>query len=146
MKKIILLATLACVGCSIDLNNPNGTGGGENSTSNIPQCIPENNCATIGAECGVVDDGCGNLLDCGKCDFDKYQTFCGGQKLVGEHFSPPQNNICGGGCGIVANSDICARFVGKVTWACDTHIVPTNPIPPAKNCQMLDLYTWCCSN
>jgi hypothetical protein len=29
-------------------------------------CIPKS-CAALGASCGVVDDGCGALLDCGAC-------------------------------------------------------------------------------
>ncbi len=28
-------------------------------------------CADYGAECGVVDDGCGSLLQCGGCDADE---------------------------------------------------------------------------
>lgn len=38
------------------------------------QCAPKT-CATIGAQCGAVDDGCGGSLDCGECAGD---LSCGG--------------------------------------------------------------------
>jgi hypothetical protein len=30
-------------------------------------CIPSVTCASAGAECGTLDDGCGGTIECGKC-------------------------------------------------------------------------------
>jgi len=35
-----------------------------------PPCIPET-CASLGYNCGIWDDGCGNPLNCGSCEFCK---------------------------------------------------------------------------
>lgn len=60
-------------------------GGGTSGSAEKPACVPQN-CSTRGAMCGAIDDGCGNVLECGAC---------------------PQGQSCGGGgspnsCGTAA--------------------------------------------
>ena len=50
-----------------------------------PECTPLD-CNDMGAECGLISDGCGETLDCGECPDG---TACGGGG---------EPNICGGGC------------------------------------------------
>jgi hypothetical protein len=50
-----------------------------------PQCTP-NTCASAGANCGFLSDGCGGLLDCGTCTGN---AICGGAGTP---------NTCGTGC------------------------------------------------
>src|SRR5262245_1209320 len=68
------LVTTACsfsslddlkTGVDSDDAGPKGDGG---------KCAKKT-CSALGAECGQVQDGCGGILDCGKCDGGK---FCGG--------------------------------------------------------------------
>jgi len=59
--------TLTCTTspCSVGTNSitcgPVGT-----PPTPCPQCVPKT-CASAGAECGTLHDGCGGTLDCGGC-------------------------------------------------------------------------------
>ena len=65
---------------------------------------PAQTCLDLGLECGVVDDGCGNAIDCGGCN---PRETCGGGDLVlngdGETNGATETgeeNRCGGGCAV----------------------------------------------
>lgn len=62
-------------------------------------CTPQT-CLDLGAECGITDDGCGGVLDCGGCDSSDPYVSCGGApppSEFGETFQG-EMNICDGGC------------------------------------------------
>ncbi len=65
----------------------------------IPPCVPVANCQQVGADCGMVADGCGGLLDCGTC---MGAETCGGGGVP---------NVCGSvalcGDAIVAGNETC---------------------------------------
>lgn len=77
-----------------------GTGGSVEPTGGTGPCVPKT-CLTIAVElaggqtnpvpdaCGLVNDGCGNLIDCGGC----VEGECGEQ--AGEY---KNDNLCGSGC------------------------------------------------
>ena len=106
-----------------DVTGGFGTGGFEDP------CIPKT-CLTIAVElnsgvtdpvpdaCGLVNDGCGNIIDCGGCSGGK---FCGGGSLNTEYepFSWGElddgiDNLCGGGC--TSNPNSCQE--GFVSIGC----------------------------
>ena len=41
-------------------------GGGTPGVCGGPTCTPRT-CAAVGAECGIIGDGCGRILNCGSC-------------------------------------------------------------------------------
>lgn len=88
-----VLVALAASGCTCD----GGGGGGS--------CLPRT-CAEAGANCGLVDDGCGGTLSCG---------FCGGGSTCGGGGVP---NTCGGSA-CVADTCVSAGAVcGTVSDGC----------------------------
>lgn len=71
-------------------------------------CFPQS-CATLGAQCGQVDDKCGLLLDCGQCPAGK---FCGGAGPNRCGSSPCIPKTCAdfaGKCGLI--SDGCSAVL-----------------------------------
>jgi hypothetical protein len=68
-------------------------------------------CAQIGASCGVVNDGCGGMINCGTCVAP--QT-CGGSGVA---------NVCGGGtsCGAITCQSVGANC-GTIIDACNQAI------------------------
>jgi len=54
---------------SVDVTDGSGT---DQPRKPAPDCVPST-CEALGAACGSVDNGCGELLDCGGCD----QGVCG---------------------------------------------------------------------
>lgn len=88
-------------------------------TSACP-CSPVT-CATAGAECGPVDDGCGGTLDCGDACADQELWFtCGGGGTA---------NTCGGTCelacpdGSGCNDDGVCSFTPTVPLDTQAHTV-----------------------
>lgn len=93
MKKIIkLMVMVFLTGCDSVVS----IGGG---ISDNLECNPQFTCETQNAECGTIDDGCGNLIECGSCDPYKGQGQCGTEKF--DDNGEPSTfsvNLCGGGC------------------------------------------------
>lgn len=142
-----------------------GTGGG-GGTGGV--CVPKT-CATFSYEktgktdlaCGVIQDGCGNVVDCGGCS--PFYS-CNGNLVKGlgpgdsypmtsEELQVPNTNItniCNGGCstqglGITCNS-------GEVLVGCPYFTsgkTPTTSIQGHKfsNCKQYSSTTllWCCN-
>lgn len=63
-----------------------GAGGVPNQCGGSVQCIPKT-CAMVGANCGPVSDGCGNIIQCGNCTVAG-QT-CGGGGTANVCGAPP---------------------------------------------------------
>lgn len=99
-----LLAT--SLGCSSGSNDskPPESGGNEQADAGPQGCVPTS-CASLGADCGVVDDGCGATLDCGAC---VEPETCGGGGTP---------NVCGGGCVPVRCEDL-GKNCGLVPDGC----------------------------
>jgi hypothetical protein len=51
-------------------------------------CCPKT-CADQGANCGMIGDGCGNILDCGTCPGSSPCFTCGGGGIPNQCGSPP---------------------------------------------------------
>jgi len=95
---------IACV----DLNNNstscgvcgNACGIGERCENGTCMTCPDPNCAAVGANCGVLSDGCGLSVDCGTCQV--MGETCGGGGVP---------NVCGStsicGDGMVTGSEAC---------------------------------------
>ena len=81
------------------------------STTADAGCTPVT-CAAEQSDCGVIDDGCGNLVDCGSCTLP---LSCGGDGCAGRcGCTPvtcaPGQNECGmipDGCGSVLDCGLC---------------------------------------
>jgi hypothetical protein len=127
--------------------NLGGTSGEPNTggTGNTGgTCVPKT-CLTIAVElaggqtdpvpeaCGLVNDGCGNLIDCGGCEPG---SICGGGKSVS--YDPDLEtggvpHLCGGDCVFVAGSEDNLRNIFNCSgekWNLDGMVSP------------LDIGTW----
>lgn len=70
-------------------------------------CVPRT-CASAGAECGALDDGCGGSLECGTCEATETcgierANVCGGECRIDSHctrgaFCDPARGVCTTGC------------------------------------------------
>lgn len=101
---------------SINTGGMGGVAGSPNTGGTGGVCVPKT-CDTYsyaktgktGLACGVISDGCGNVIDCGGCD-DMYE--CGGDNVktdyqLGDTINTTEEttligtgttNICNGGC------------------------------------------------
>jgi hypothetical protein len=95
---------------------------GGNSTTTPGACTPKK-CSDIGANCGPLADGCGNVVDCGSCASDqecgtgganicgpKTGSVCTPSTSCGSANCGPVSDGCGGltaSCGTCSNGDIC---------------------------------------
>ena len=96
-----------------------GNSGGSSDSSTVSTggsnvCVPKT-CLTYAVEhggtnsCEIIDDGCGNFVDCGECPVDG--TACGksyrNPDLQHTWQDPPLGvpNVCGGGCLAVRQGD-----------------------------------------
>lgn len=165
MKKIALIGIMMCFSCggggggggggaeSSHLSSSSSGNGGANTTSS-KDCVPKITCESIGAECGtILDDGCGNPIDCGVCDSSNYQTTCGedGWDMSGTYHSG-SDNVCGGGCEAFTLANVnfdCAAHYPQYPheWHCAQP--KSNKAPPTGSaCVMIPNYTdnqwWCC--
>ncbi len=106
-------------------------------------CVPESDCAKLEAECGVIDDGCGALLDCGgscaegtACGGDGEPNRCGCTPVTCESMGANCGAIddgCGASleCGTCSNDDecglvkpnVCAHEICYYGW-CYVHPYP----------------------
>jgi hypothetical protein len=72
------------------------------------ECIPAGQCS-VGAECGVEDDGCGGINDCGECDSDES---CVENVCLPDCIPKTEcTGSCGeesDGCGGMITCDVCA--------------------------------------
>lgn len=115
-------------------------------------CVPKT-CLTIAVElaggqtdpipeaCGIVDDGCGNLIDCGGCE----QGICGGGSLLTDIPFEADDGIpglCNGGC---QKNHECGD--GRAHIVCSNEdITPTKTTSgqTLTNCTNYDVFRWCC--
>lgn len=96
-------------------------------------CTPKS-CLTLGATCGLIDDTCGNMIDCGGCDPADPNVTCGGAKPNSDG-SPGvgEDNVCGGGCVEISS--------GEYIFACSNINYPPhaikclNDVKPNDNCK-----------
>ena len=62
-------------------------------------CVPET-CQSLGAECGLIGDGCGNTLNCGSADdglaCNGVETCVNNQIVAGTPLVCDDNNVCNG--------------------------------------------------
>lgn len=119
-------------------------------------CVPKN-CLTIAVElagttenspeaCGILDDGCGNYIDCGGCSTF---TECGMGEITltptGLITEPGIDNLCGGGCGrinVAPGETVCGG-----TFSSYFYCSVIEDVPPVDNiyCERdFDPRTWCC--
>jgi hypothetical protein len=138
--------------------------GGETTGGVGGTCIPKT-CLTIAVElangvtdpvpdaCGIVDDGCGNLIDCGGCEIG----FCGSGDFQDWEDGKPEEylsgtpNLCGGGCDKSRYSWVsCPDTSILVACSQKTSIVPTVLLSDrydATNCSVITELMdelWCC--
>lgn len=149
MKKITILFTLLMYGC-IDISNDY-----TNSSNDVADvlCTPTT-CLKEHKNCGEIDDGCGNTLQCGNCDINKYQYGCGIEGYFipdKSEYQSPLSNVCGGGCFNFGEQDSFGpcqnQLIHKFFWSCLTFGgKPTAPIAPSKNCIPINSYDWCCDD
>ena len=70
-------------------------------------------CASAGFDCGKALNGCGKIVDCGKCggDIDGHPLVCGGTRpnVCGTGVCEPRTCLVIGGCGLF--SDGCAAVL-----------------------------------
>ena len=134
--------------------------GGNETTGGTGPCIPKT-CLTIVVElaggqtdpvpdaCGLVDNGCGNLIDCGGCDenhacgdgtWDQYVTLDDGIP-----------NLCGGGCDVIYAGDWCADpSAANIRCTFSGNVPPTQRLSGGyvSNCTQNasnGFDKWCCS-
>ena len=112
-----------------------GSAGAAGGSGGSGPCVPKT-CLTYAVEhggtdaCGIVDDSCGNVIDCGGCDNGQK---CGGLPPPNPDKTPVNSdaNTCAGGCTSISNTtDIqlkCegANFNTKLFY-CTNQIVPTS--------------------
>ncbi len=128
-------------------------GGGtkfDNLDYDANECIPKD-CSN--KPCGIVDDGCGNKIDCSICgDINHPYLKCSKGTITtqGKQISGTKN-ICGGGVTLIINNQItdgiCSSNDPPYVWAA-TDNRPTEP--PFIGCLYKgltnNLYLWCCPN
>jgi len=71
-----------------------------------PPCTPKT-CASQGAQCGSISDGCGKTLDCGFCGWDET---CTNNACVCEPYCGTRvcgSDGCGGSCGTCGTNETC---------------------------------------
>ncbi len=83
-------------------------------SQNPPECQPQD-CDDVGAECGPIADGCGDLVDCGPCENGE---ICGGDgpNQCGMNSCDPQDcadvgaecGVIGDGCGDTVDCGDCS--------------------------------------
>ena len=132
-----------------DVSVPDSPGlvGREGSTG----CTPKT-CASEGWQCGENGDGCGNILNCGTCDYPAYcggggYSKCGGNITIGRDGGPICNpttcaslgydcGVNGDGCGNVLNCGACTdpQYCGGGGFhVCGgTNGLPPDGAPPGK--------------
>lgn len=134
------------------LTCPNGQtcgGAGVPNQCGTPTTCQAKTCAQLGAQCGQVPDGCGNLLTCNNCP--NGQT-CGGGGVANQCGAPsctakacPANypaGTCGqqsNGCGGMTNCPACPSTQtcggGGIPNQCGApSCTPLTQCPPGKNC------------
>lgn len=107
-----------------------GSTGGAQASGGSNTCTPTVSCSSgqPGNTCGQVDDGCGNMLDCGCSAF----SMCGGknsvrmynESLIGFMNFTEQGTpgICSNGCTyqpmLAATNLYCGENSGKYLWTC----------------------------
>lgn len=117
------------LGCAADGGreggaNPDGSGsdhgaGGEDSDDGV--CVPQS-CAALGAQCGVIEDGCGGFAECGGCDDG---LTCGG---TGMSFQ------CGEGSCVPLSCDEVGAQCGPVADGCGGVIECGGCAGPGESC------------
>jgi hypothetical protein len=132
---------------------PDGMGG------SVGVCTPKT-CLTFAIEttgsnelnaCGLIEDGCGNYIDCGGCEsLDR----CGGGSLNREDGGENDDgipNICNGGCDTNSlapclDEKISIGCAWNTDWYLPGERVPTNAgrLLLTDCTQTEDPYTWCC--
>lgn len=117
------------------------------STTGGSFCIPFS-CEQLNKDCGLVNDGCGNLINCGfdpqnpdKCE-NEYER-CGiGPALPNCSTDVGVSNVCDGGCVIANHPTLCAS--NKIPWFC----AAPGYTPPKTGCVSFDYdyptQGWCC--
>ena len=90
-----------------------------------PACVPQT-CEDVGAECGVIDDGCGDDIDCGVCS-DGH--ICMDSMCTPADCSPGEQVVCGSDvgectlgtalCNATGNWNVCEGEVGPEPEFCD---------------------------
>lgn len=139
-------------------NNSGGNSSGD-ANGNNNNCQPKN-CLDIAFDltgnteekaCGVVDDGCGNLIDCGGCPGVNKE--CGAQRFVKNNQSVEKadgiENICGGGCANdVSLNTHCFSENEEYPKFFVCHSIAGEVLPPENTeCltnQMFGDDVWCC--
>ena len=84
-----------------------------------PTCTPRT-CESVGAECGMIGDGCGDAIDCGPCPPG---SACGAGGMP---------NICGGDCPPLSCEDHGAEC-GEVSDGCGATL-DCGECPPGETC------------
>jgi len=135
-----------------------GSTGGVENTGGTGVCTPKT-CLTIAVElaggvtdpvpeaCGLVDDGCGNIIDCGGCEFP---TECGLMKWNGidDRLSEGHPNLCGRNCvrETKEHTDFyCKNFENTWLYSCSAESGWNTPALP--ECYAYDSLggMYCCS-
>lgn len=132
---------------SSGMGGEGGGGGGTTSSSVSTGCNPKT-CLTLAIElggtdaCGVLEDGCGNFVDCAGCDDPNHS--CGGAPPTpqGETVDGTQS-LCGGGC-----TDVTEQFGGcSVAHPIRMYCTASTSIGPFVGCEsagQLPTNIWCC--
>lgn len=134
-----------------------GVGGNSGGTAGVPSgggtggvCVPKT-CATFSYNktgktdlaCGVIQDGCGNVVDCGSACKDPAHI-CGGAAPESDGgLNTGDPNICGGGCTETTINGPCTSGT-PLLFKCAT----ATTIPPQSNCVPYgssNTNIWCCS-
>jgi hypothetical protein len=71
--------------------------------TNVCACVPKT-CAQLGHDCGLADDGCGTMIDCGACPAG---GVCGGPGACGAG----QPNVC-------SNATCCPKTCAQLGYIC----------------------------
>ena len=106
-------------------------------------------CAQQNKNCGIADDTCGNVLNCGTCNPIDYQTTCGdyGWYPGGTIYHTQIQNVCGGGCEKLAplmSSGICNNPSYSIEWQCNANAIANTHTAPDTNCIEVGTSAWCC--
>lgn len=152
-------------------NAGTGSGGmaGMAGSAGSGGCIPKT-CLTLAIElsngdteaeaCGVIDDGCGNFIDCDDSCSQPYHS-CGHAAPVNDGGPAPENipttegttNLCGGGCTRWAIPyNLQCDQVRTFLYVCSANNAPDITIPPPNGVDCVphnnnpDVYNgyWCC--